>query len=256
MGLYCHKKFILTRRWSLWLVGPEERVSLPRRIGRDVGCFVAEMAFEVAKFLAIAVFVFLFLTQCTAIKASAATTIPRGAEQYRALLIRTAHATWGLEAPIAVFAAQVHTESRWNTNAQSPVGAVGLAQFMPATAKWMPQVDPALAGPAPTNPGWALRGLASYNLWLWQRVQGENDFERMAFVLSAYNGGLGWVQRDKTLAKQKGLNPKRWFTSVETVNAGRSKASFTENRNYPRLILQERQHAYVQAGWGRGVPRE
>lgn len=182
-----------------------------------------------------------------------AESIPKNAEQYRAILIRAAHATWGLDAPIAVFAAQVHTESHWNTQTKSAVGAMGLAQFMPATAKWMPDIDPQLAPPAPYNPGWALRAMASYNLWLWQRLQAVNSFERMAFVLSAYNGGLGWVGKDRRLAESKNLQPARWFDHVETVNAGRSGSNWKENRNYPRLILKERQQLYERAGWGVGI---
>ena len=75
----------------------------------------------------------------------------------------------------------------------------------------------------------------------------------MAFTLSAYNGGLGWVNRDKKLARQKGMDSARWFGAVETVNAGRSVAAWKENRNYPRFILKERQHTYRKAGWGPGI---
>ena len=71
--------------------------------------------------------------------------VPQAAQQYRALLVRTAHAVWGLDAPVAVLAAQIHQESAWNAQAISRVGAQGLAQFMPATATWIAGVDPALA---------------------------------------------------------------------------------------------------------------
>lgn len=128
---------------------------------------------------------------------AAEVTIPRAAQQYRATLVRAAHATWGLDAPVAVFAAQVHTESWWRNDTVSHVGAQGLAQFMPATARWLPSVAPETGKPAPFNPGWSLRALCVYDKWLWDRVAGHSDFERMAFTLSAYNGGLGWVNRDR-----------------------------------------------------------
>ncbi|MEG1609639.1 MAG: transglycosylase SLT domain-containing protein [Bilophila sp.] len=183
--------------------------------------------------------------------------IPRAASVYRAELVRSARAVWGLDAPIAVFAAQVHTESWWRNDTVSQAGAQGLAQFLPATANWLPQVAPALtrvAGrPAPFNPGWSLRALVTYDLWLHERVQGVNPCERMAFALSAYNGGLGWVKRDKRLAVQEGLCADRWFGHTATVNAGRKASNFRENRNYVRLILQERQTWYCLAGWGQGV---
>lgn len=187
---------------------------------------------------------------------AAEVTIPRAAQQYRATLVRAAHATWGLDAPVAVFAAQVHTESWWRNDTVSHVGAQGLAQFMPSTAKWLPSVAPETGKPEPFNPGWSLRALCAYDKWLWERNDGASAYERMAFTLSAYNGGQGWVNRDRRLARQRGLDAARWFGAVATVNAGRSAAAWKENRNYPRLILQERQYAYIKAGWGPGVEDE
>ena len=187
---------------------------------------------------------------------AAETTIPRAAQQYRAQLTREARAVWGMDAPVSVFAAQIHTESWWRNDTVSGVGAQGLAQFMPATAKWLPTVAPETGTPAPFNPAWSLRACVTYDRYLWERTDGVNDFERMAFTLSAYNGGAGWVNRDKKLARQRGLDPGRWFGSVATVNAGRNKAAWKENRNYPRLILQVRQYAYIKAGWGPGVSCE
>ena len=179
--------------------------------------------------------------------------IPRAAQQYRATLVRAAHATWGMDAPVSVFAAQVHTESWWRNRTVSHVGAQGLAQFMPSTAAWLPEVAPDTGKPEPFNPGWSLRALCVYDKWLWNRVAGHTDFERMAFTLSAYNGGLGWVNRDRKKARSLGLDDRVWFNAVENVNSGRSAAAFRENRNYPRLILQERQYAYIKAGWGPGI---
>lgn len=179
--------------------------------------------------------------------------IPRAAAQYRAELVRSARVVWGLNAPIAVFAAQVHTESWWRNDTVSHVGAQGLAQFMPATAAWLPKVAPETGKPAPFNPGWSLRALCTYDKWLWDRTDGATDFERMAFTLSAYNGGQGWVNRDKAKARKLGVDASRWFGHVENVNAGRSRAAFAENRQYPRRILRERQQAYVRAGWGPGI---
>ena len=179
--------------------------------------------------------------------------IPRAAQQHRGTLTRAAHATWGMDAPVSVFAAQVHTESWWRPNTVSHAGAQGLAQFMPSTARWLPSVAPETGKPEPFNPGWSLRALCIYDRWLWERNSGASDYERMAFTLSAYNGGQGWVNRDKKLARQRGLDDARWFGGVATVNAGRSAAAWKENRNYPRLILQERQYAYIKAGWGPGI---
>lgn len=183
--------------------------------------------------------------------------IPRAALQYRSELIRASRMVWGLDAPVAVFAAQIHTESWWKNGTVSSAGAQGLAQFMPSTAKWLPQVAPETGVPAPFDPRWSLRACVAYDKYLFDRIRPRrvalSEWNRMAFTLSAYNGGLGWTNRDRTEALQSGLDPDMWFGHVEQANAGRRASAVRENRRYVRFILRERQQAYVEAGWGRGV---
>lgn len=180
-----------------------------------------------------------------------AAEVPPVAHQYRGELTRNARLAWGLDAPVATFAAQVHQESGWQPNAVSRVGAQGLAQFMPATARWIGGIVPELAARQPDNPIWALRAMTTYDRWLWDRIAAENDCERMAMVLSAYNGGLGWLLKDKALTQASGGIRNRWFGQVERFNAGRSQGAFAENRGYPSRIIKTLQPAY--AGWGKGV---
>ena len=179
--------------------------------------------------------------------------IPRAALAHKSLLIRTGHAYWGLDAPIATFAAQIHAESRWRTSAVSPVGARGMAQFMPATSDWISRIYPHLADNQPTNPAWDIRALVTYDRYLWDRVSAANACNRMAKSLASYNGGLGWVQKDERLARAKGLDPALWFGSVENVNSGRRASAKKENREYPRRILLDYEPAYESAGFGRGM---
>lgn len=179
--------------------------------------------------------------------------VPPQAVRYRADLIRNARVSWGLDAPVATFAAQVHQESRWRPDARSPVGAQGLTQFMPATARWMGNVDPELANAQPYNPAWALRALCVYDRWLFERVHAATECDRMAMTLSSYNGGLGWIARDQAVAKRRGLDPLEWWGGLETVNAGRSAQAWKENRGYPVRILRVLEPLYVAAGWGREV---
>ena len=188
--------------------------------------------------------------------AHSAPSIPAQALQHRSQLIREARVQWGMSAPTATFAAQIHQESTWYADAVSPVGAQGLAQFMPSTARWLPTVAPDTGKPLPFNPGWSLRALVTYDRWLWQRVQAVTPCDRMAMTLAAYNGGLGWVQRDARLAAARGLDARRWWDNVETVNAGRNRAALTENRGYPRRILLTLEPAYMAAGWGMGMCSE
>lgn len=201
-------------------------------------------------------FVLLVVLGCSMVP-SADAAIPTAAEQHRRTLVRAAHAEWGLGAPVATFAAQVHQESAWRVNARSPVGAQGLAQFMPATADWMAEIYPRSLGPAqPYNPGWALRAMVAFDRWLYERNPAVSECDRWAFVMAGYNGGNGWVNRDRRLASAKGADPLAWFDSVERHNAGRSAANFRENRHYPRAILLRWEPMYAAAGWGPGVCAE
>ncbi|PKF70430.1 lytic transglycosylase domain-containing protein [Pseudomonas fluvialis] len=201
-------------------------------------------------------FVLLVVLGCSMVP-SADAAIPTAAEQHRRTLVRAAHAEWGLGAPVATFAAQVHQESAWRVNARSPVGAQGLAQFMPATADWMAEIYPRSLGPAqPYNPGWALRAMVAFDRWLYERNQAVSECDRWAFVMAGYNGGNGWVNRDRRLASAKGADPLAWFGHVERHNSGRSASNFKENRHYPRAILLRWEPMYVAAGWGPGVCAE
>ena len=173
---------------------------------------------------------------------------PRASLAWRNELIRTAREVWGLNAPVADFAGQLHQESAWQPMVRSPVGAQGMAQFMPATATWISQLYPQLRENKPYNPTWAIRALVQYDQHLWKNISAKNDCQRMAFTLSAYNGGQGWVNRDKKLAASKGLDATIWFGHVEQVNAGRSPSNWRENRRYPKMILY--QHAARYLLWG------
>jgi len=179
--------------------------------------------------------------------------IPVVAERYQRDLTRIAQAEWGLDAPIAMFAGQIHQESRWKFDARSPVGAQGLGQVMPSTAAWLAATFPkALGKNEPYNPSWSMQALVSYDRWLASRITAADSCEQAAMILSSYNGGLGWLIRDRKLASAKGADKLTWFGSIERFNAGRSAAAFKENRAYPRLILRQWEPIYIKAGWGKG----
>lgn len=179
----------------------------------------------------------------------AALAEPAAAKPHQRTLVRTAHNAWGLDAPVATFAAQIHQESMWRVDAKSPVGAQGMAQFMPATSEWISGLY-RWGEAQPYNPGWSMRALVTYDRWLWVRIKALDDCERMAMTLSAYNGGLGWVYRDQRLAAAAGKDPARWFGHVEHHSA-RAGWAMWENRGYPRNILTRWQPLY--AHWGPGV---
>lgn len=232
---------------------------IKERLPEIVEAFVVGLAFSIGYTIIGAIFFAVFLSCAHAAVPEKTVTIPRAALQYRNLLIRAAHAHWGLDAPVSIFAAQIHTESWWNNSTVSSANAQGLAQFIPSTARWLPTVAPEVGSHQPFNPAWSLRACVVYDKYLHDRMSTMSTnkstlsaCDRMAFTLSAYNGGAGWVSRDRILAARKGLNPDHYFGSVETVNAGRNASSIRENRRYVEYIY-ERQHAYIKAGWGVGV---
>lgn len=182
---------------------------------------------------------------------------PARAHQYRADMTRSAYRVFGPSAPVSTLAAQIHQESGWRIDAVSHVGAQGLAQFMPATAADMARNHPAECAPAdPYSARWAFTCRDHYMRTRLDAINpmgehGLDECDEWVFALRAYNGGLGWIQRDRRLALSRGLDPDN-HTEVERVNAGRNAAAFRENIEYAPKILS-RQPSYVSAGWGRGV---
>jgi soluble lytic murein transglycosylase-like protein len=81
----------------------------------------------------------------------------------------------------SLLSALVWQESRWNPQAVSPKGALGLAQLMPATARYL--------GVNPVDPTQNLVGGARYLRMLLDQFDG--DVEK---ALAAYNAGPGRVR--------------------------------------------------------------
>jgi hypothetical protein len=192
-------------------------------------------------------------TKTVVVTASAAPVLPPHSWKWKWELTRQARLVWGLDAPIGTFAAQIHQESGWKHNAQSPVGAQGMAQFMPKTADWIAEEYPEELGfNDPLNPVWAIRALIRFDRWIWDRVSAVNDCERMAKVMSGYNGGLRMLERETEKAKSLRLDPERWWGHVRSVTGVRADWAWQENRTYVDRILLEIEDRYRDAGWGRG----
>lgn len=190
----------------------------------------------------------LFLALSVLCNCCALATTLQSSTRFRLSLEREAVAQFGLDAPVARLAAQIHAESAWEPTAQSPY-AQGLAQFTPPTAQWLPTVCPSVGEPDPWDPAWSLRAIACYDAWLYERVpESASECERWAFVLSSYNGGLRWLMRDRIRASAKGADPARWFSHVER-HSTRSPAAMAENRGYVARILKRLEPAYIAAGW-------
>lgn len=175
--------------------------------------------------------------------------VPRAAAAYQREYVRIVRSEWGLNAPVATLAAQIHAESGWDCRAVSRAGARGCAQFMPATARWIGTVDRRLANEDLYSPAWAFRAQAVYMRWLHERVKADSPCDRMGFALSAYNGGLGHVYRRQKLSAR----PGRCFEATCAINPGIAASAQAENEAYPRRILGKLEPKYVRSGWGEGA---
>lgn len=180
-----------------------------------------------------------------------AESIPDDSVQYRWRVHWAAAGEFGVHASPARLAAQLHQESRWRANAQSPY-AIGLAQFTPATAAWLGTVCPNVGQFDPWDAGQSIRAAACYDRWLYDQVTAASECDRWAFVLSAYNGGLTWLRRDQQRASANGADRARWFGHTELYTS-RANWARDENRRYVRRILLTLEPLYIGAGWY-GVP--
>jgi membrane-bound lytic murein transglycosylase F len=107
--------------------------------------------------------------------------------------------------------AQMYQESRFDPEAKSRMGALGLMQIMPLAAQQVGVSDIEL----PEN---NIRAGVLYLDWVRQRFSEDIPFaDRMWFTLAAYNAGLGHVLDARRLAAQKGWDPDRWFDNVESA---------------------------------------
>ena len=193
---------------------------------------------------------FVALTAWLAADPAPAQGIPADAYRYQRDLVREARLVWGMSAPVATFAAQIHAESYWRPHAVSRVGAQGLTQFMPATAAWIATAYPELGRAAPLDPRWAMRAMLRYNRHnAYALAPALDRCEAAAMWTASYNQGRGWTERARAASPW----PQIWFGATEDVNPGKSHANFLETRRYVRRILLDLEPRYRAAGWGPGT---
>jgi soluble lytic murein transglycosylase-like protein len=93
----------------------------------------------------------------------------------------------------------VRAESSFRNTAISPVGAVGLTQLMPSTARW---IQPGVSRSALRDPETNLKVGFKYLRYLLEKYEGDEDL-----ALLAYNRGPGTVDR----ALRRGRNPDNGY---------------------------------------------
>lgn len=103
-----------------------------------------------------------------------------------------------------LIASQAYQESKFNPNARSWAGAVGLMQIMPRTARELRA--------NPNDPRQAVEAACRY---LWKlddqlRAAIPRQDDRVKFILGAYNVGLGHIEDAQRLAQKHGNDPASW----------------------------------------------
>ncbi len=126
-----------------------------------------------------------------------------------------------------LLAAQAYEESRFDPRARSRVGAMGLMQIMPQTARGFGFDDP-------DDPSQAIHLGALYLRHQADQFGPElkNNQDRIWFALASYNAGFGHVGDARRLAVLHGKDPDRWFGEVEEIMPLLARSEFHSQTRY------------------------
>jgi membrane-bound lytic murein transglycosylase MltF len=130
-----------------------------------------------------------------------------------------------------MLAAQGYQESQLNQSAKSHVGAIGVMQLMPATGAEMKVGDIRVVEPN-------IHAGAKYLDMLMSKYFPDAHFSegnRPLFAFASYNAGPGNIAKMRREARQRQLDPDKWFNNVELVVAEKIGA---ETTTYVRNIYK------------------
>jgi membrane-bound lytic murein transglycosylase MltF len=143
-----------------------------------------------------------------------------------------------------LMAAQGYQESGLDQKKRSHVGAIGVMQVMPATAR-----DKAVAIPNIENLESNIHAGIKYIRWVVDNYYNDPSMSRLdrgLFAFASYNAGPGRVAGLRREAAAAGLDPNKWFNNVELIAAkriGRETVQYVSNiykyyLAYKMLIVQ------------------
>lgn len=110
-----------------------------------------------------------------------------------------------------MLAAVAYVESKFDTSAVSSVGAQGLMQIMPQTARAM-----GVPEGREHDPGESVRAAVEYFEYLSHLFRRVPEGERINFVLASYNAGFGHIHDAMRLTHKYGKNRYVWNDNVES----------------------------------------
>ena len=129
-----------------------------------------------------------------------------------------------------LMAAQGYQESQLDQSKRSHVGAIGVMQVMPATAR-----DKAVNIPDIGKLENNIHAGIKYNRWVIDNFYNEPGLTRLdkgLFAFASYNAGPSRVASLRKEARAQGLDPNKWFNNVELVAAkriGRETVTYVSN---------------------------
>jgi len=116
-----------------------------------------------------------------------------------------------------LMAAQGYQESQLNQDAKSQVGAIGIMQVMPATAKEL-NVGDITQIEANIHAG------VKYIRFMedtYFKDEPMDELNKELFTFAAYNAGPGRIRQLRKEAEKRGLDPNVWFGNVEEIASER-----------------------------------
>lgn len=122
-------------------------------------------------------------------------------------------------------------ESGFNTNAVSPVGAMGMMQLMPSTVKHINNASPISISSA-FQPAQNIAGGTWYLRSLYNQFQGLPETRRWQFALASYNGGIGRVSNAISKVSKSKNKPRSQVSWLEI-----SSYLPRETQNYVPAVL-------------------
>ena len=141
-------------------------------------------------------------------------------------------------------AAVIREESGFDPRARSGVGARGLMQLMPRTAKW--------AAPKAGVRGFGVEDLedpeTNIRLGCWYLAYLSRQYEgELRLMLAAYNGGEGNVARWR---RERGYEPEEFLTAAYPETRRYVKRGLTTYRNYQFLYRDWTRGFWGATHWG------
>ena len=231
-AIYTAAAILIALYFTAWL-DRRSRVNFRDMIGRVAEDPIASALYYGMRFLAVCLLIGM-LVGCNS--ASAAVFPTRYDAQIRSAVARH----WPEYPDWLAWRAQLYAESRLRPEAVSPVGAAGLAQFMPGT--WR-QIAAELRLPPGASPHQdiAIDAGAYYMARLrrtWSAPRPAEDRHRLA--QASYNAGPGNILRAQALCSWHG-DAVRWADIAPCLVQVTGPRNAAETRTYVQVIAQFRQ---------------